>query len=180
MNYLRLNFVLLALFAMTAVVSFQSCEKATVGDEASAQKQEGNDDSPASDNDDVFGEITNHDASKGNDTLSVAEFIEGNFDGGVFVEGYVIGDCTKSFKYAEFERPFTHEQALLIADNMDERSKGNIVAVQLKNGTNARNHMNLVDNPGWHGRKVVLFGYWGKYLGMTGLKDLGSYPLYDP
>lgn len=114
------------------------------------------------------------------DTLTVEQFIYGDVNGGAFVKGYVIGDCTKSFKYAEFEPPFTNPQALLLADNMNERDKGNIISVQLKSGTKARAHMNLVDNPGWYGQQIVLFGYRTKYLGMVGIKDLGAYPLYNP
>lgn len=114
----------------------------------------------------------------GSDTLTVAEFIEGKYEDGAWVEGYIIGDCTKSFKYAEFEQPFTHPQAILIADSRDERTKENIVAVQLKTGYKIRSDLNLVDHPGYLGRKILLFGFYAKYLYMAGLKNVSAYVVY--
>lgn len=114
----------------------------------------------------------------GSDTLTVAEFIAGNYEDGALVEGYIIGDCTKSFKYAEFEPPFTHPQAILIADSKDERTKENIVAVQLKTNYKIRSDLNLVDHPDYLGHKILLFGYYAKYLYMAGLKNVSAYVVY--
>lgn len=123
-----------------------------------------------------------NDDDSGEDTLTVHEFIYNSFGGAVYVKGYIIGDCTVSFSNAEFEPEFTHPQALLLADDKEERNEGNIISIQLKNGSKARSHMNLVDNPDWWGKEVVFLGYRGRYLGLTGIRgeDLMAYPLYDP
>lgn len=116
------------------------------------------------------------------DTLTVDEFIKGNYEGGVFVKGYVIGDCTKRFddENAEFAPPFSHPQALLLADEMSERSSNHIISIRLRSGSTLREHMNLVDNPAWYGKVVIFSGVGETYLGIVGIKDVGSYPTYEP
>lgn len=170
------------------LLSVTGCEKNDYDDSTGEETTDVTDvteQDPGSDDDDGYGDDDwdddwDDEPTYRGDTLTVAEFIEGNFQGGAFVEGYIVGDCTKSFKYAEFEPPFNNPQALLLADRTDEYDKSYILAVQLKSGSKARAHMNLVDNPAWYHKKVVLFGYREKYLGMAGLKDLGAYPTYMP
>lgn len=113
-------------------------------------------------------------------TLTVDEFIAGNVSGGVFVEGYIVGDCTKSWKYAETFPPFTHQQALLLADRAGETRKEYVMTLELKSGSQARSALNLVDHPYLLGHRIKVFGYWGKYLGLPGIKDVGSSFWYEP
>lgn len=183
----RFHLLLIAFTALFMLLN-ASCENNDYTEEELNVKENpgktGGSDSDSSDDDDedYYDDDDNGGSSshQKHDTLTVAEFINGNFEGGAFVKGYVVGDCTKSFKYAEFEPPFTNPQAILLADDKDERDKDYLLAVQLKSGSKARTYMNLVDNPWWYGKQVVLYGYRATYLGMAGLKDIGSYPLYRP
>ena len=86
------------------------------------------------------------------DTLTVAEFVNGNFEGGVFVSGYIVGDCTKSIKNAEFE----------------------LAAIQLPQGKK-RDALNLVDHPEHFRHRITLFGYRTTYLRIAGMKDFSAF-----
>lgn len=118
----------------------------------------------------------NDEPGQRNDTLTVDEFIAANFEGGAFVEGYIIGDCTKSFKSSELAPPFTHPQAILLADDPYEQDKEHILAVELKKKS-ARRDLNLVDHPEYYRRRVLIFGYPATYLHMAGLRDIGFYEI---
>lgn len=109
------------------------------------------------------------------DVVTVQEFIEKDINCQVFVVGYIVGDCTKSISYAEFEPPFTYPQALLIADNMNENRDYMVASVQLKSGSKWRRDLNLVDNPGLYRRKVMFFGFKEKYLGVPGIKSIDAF-----
>lgn len=147
------------------------CEKSEYYDEATAKGQEQNagkgTPSEGSGNDD--------DAPDSN-ILSVEDFINDEPTEGATVKGYIIGDCTKSFKYAEFEPPFTHEQALLIADTPDERDQDFILAIQLPGGKK-RKDLNLVDHPDHLHRKIIISGVWARYLYMAGMKEITYYKI---
>lgn len=167
--------ILLTAFLTLSFSVFTSCSKSEYYDETTPKEQnqdngKGQSTSNGDDNDNNSGNKDN----ESKDVLTVEEFINSQPSEGVYVEGYIIGDCTKAFKYAEFEPPFTHEQAVLIADNTDERNKDYIVAVQLPSGTK-RKDLNLVDHPEYLHRKVVLCGSWARYLYMDGLKNLYYY-----
>lgn len=165
----------LMLFVLSSFVVGCSKEELddTTSEEFPIEDVEGDDGSASDDNyNDDDDEGINPPQRK--DTLSVSEFIEGNFEGGAFVEGYIVGACTKSFKYAQFTPPFSNPQALLIADKRNERDKYSLLAVELKQGK-IRKALNLVDHPQYLGRKVLLFGYRATYLYMAGMKDVGAY-----
>lgn len=169
------NRLLLILFSLVFILPFftTSCAKEELDDDSSQEIPDEEIDTTDTD----YLDEEDYDGGESpirDDTLSVAEFISCDFEGGVFVEGYIVGACTMSYKYAEFEPPFSHPQALLIADSPNERSKSNIVAVELKR-KGVKADLNLVDNPKNYHRKIILYGYWSVYLHMNGMRDVGSY-----
>ena len=188
-----MNKQLFSLMFRLAVVFFLlpicGCEKSEYYDDPDGQNPKetgGTEQGSASDNDDSpddydvddYGNKVNEHAPS--DTLTVAEFINLSDAADAFVKGYIVGDCSVSYSNADFLPPFSQPQAILLADSQGERDTGNMIAIQLKSGTNVRKHMNLVDNPKWWGRQVVFSGYRSTYLKMAGMKSISSYPTYDP
>lgn len=168
------------------LLTLSGCEKSDYYDDPETQgqtKDDASDNDSSNDNDEGSGSEDNDDrGSEGSssDTLSVAEFIQLGEHGGAFVKGYIVGDCTKNSKNADFNPPFSQPQAILLADSQGERNTDNMIAIQLKSGSKVREHMNLKDHPNWWGRLVVFSGYRTSYLGMAGIKSVTSYPTYDP
>ena len=168
--------VLLMMVILTTIPA--GCEKGDAFDPGNSDDKEnttkpGNDEGNGNKSTDDDGE-NNGNQEPDSYFLSVEEFINCGLGEYKKVEGYIVGDCTKSFKYAEFKPPFTHEQALLIADSIDETDKSHIVAIQLPSG-NERQSLNLVSHPNFLHRKIIFIGRRDKYLGMAGMKDLQAY-----
>lgn len=109
------------------------------------------------------------------DVVTVQEFIDNEINCQVFVVGYIVGDCTKSISNAEFEPPFTQPQALLIADDMNEDNTDKVASIQLKSGSKWRQSLNLEDNPQLHRRKIMVFGFKERYLGVPGIKSIDAF-----
>ena len=108
------------------------------------------------------------------DIVSVKQFIEAQSLPLVNVKGYIVGDCTISFSHADFEPPFSQPQAILLADDPNEREKENIIAIRLPSGSRFRTQLNLVDHKElWH-KRVLIPGYRDTYLGMVGIKDIAG------
>ena len=108
------------------------------------------------------------------DIVSVKQFIEAQSLPLVKVKGYIVGDCTTSFSHADFEPPFSQPQAILLADDPNERAKENIIAIRLPSGSRFRTQLNLVDHKElWH-KRVLIPGYRDTYLGMVGIKDIAG------
>lgn len=108
------------------------------------------------------------------DTVSVHDFIHAKRMPGVYVVGYIVGDCTQSYTKAELTPPFTMPQAILLADKKDETSMDEIISIQLPSKSNARNDLNLVDHPENYHKRLMLYGNRTIYLGITGIKQLGK------
>lgn len=112
------------------------------------------------------------------DTLTCTQFINADNVPEVFVVGYIIGTCTKSFdKYADFVPPFGDVPGLLIADSKDERNKNKIVIVQLL--SRYRTDFNLQDHPDYFGKRIIVYGSKTTYLKITGIKNPGMVRLYE-
>lgn len=109
------------------------------------------------------------------DIVTVDEFLNNDIRVQVFVEGYIVGDCTKSISNAEFQPPFTYPQALLVASRADESSRDMVMTVSLKSGSKWRAALNLVDHPENHGRRVRVFGFREIYLGVPGIKAIDAF-----
>lgn len=175
---------ILLLFHIAIVALLMSgCEKGDYYADPEGQEQKGDkvsDDDGFPDDESESSDDSGGSEHSQSDTLSVSEFIMLGDNGEAYVKGYIIGDCTKNYKNADFTPPFSQPQAILLADRQDERDFSKIMAVQLKSGTKVREHMNLVDHPNWWGRLVVFSGYRTTYLGMPGMKSISAYPTYDP
>lgn len=96
-------------------------------------------------------------------------------ESGIWAEGYVVGyyqDYDAHFQVSESQRA-----NILIADSKDCTDKTQTVCVQLVANTDARNALNLVDNPGVLGKKVQLKGDVMKYNTLPGIKNTSSYKI---
>lgn len=109
------------------------------------------------------------------DMVSVSEFLKKDIKCQVWLVGRIVGDCTRSKKYAEVEPPFTHSQAILLADNPDEKDIEKMVAVCLTTNKGMRSDLNLQDNPQNHNQYVAVFGFRDSYLGFYGIKKPDGY-----
>lgn len=92
-----------------------------------------------------------------------------------WVWGYIVGgDLTSSS--VSFEGPFTRNSNMAIAATHSTRSRDDCFSVELSKAA-IRSALNLVDNPGNLGRKVILRGVISKYYNLTGLKSVSDYLL---
>ncbi len=177
----------LSIFLILCVFVFvcSSCEKAYNKEEdKSEQTPEKGDSTPTDDKSTPAGDEgtpTGDDGTPAGDDstpstteyLTIAEFIEG-FEGKKNIEGYIVGDCTKSMKNANFTPPFSQPQAILLADNIDERDKAKIIPVQLKSGYKVRTLLNLQDHPENLHKKLRFTGSYGTYMKVPGCTDISS------
>ncbi len=116
------------------------------------------------------------------DILSVAEVMsvyagmDLDADYEVCVIGYIVGSCTGSaISTAKFSADGARESNLLIADAPDETDVAYCMPVELKNGSEARDELNLASHPGNLGRRVALCGLVKHYFRVIGLKGLERY-----
>lgn len=116
---------------------------------------------------------------------SVTEFLSNSYRKAVWVVGYVVGDCYKKIANADFDPPFSHPQALLLADDPNETDVDKVIAIQL--ATNRQEEFSLQSHPENHRKKrLAVFGTQATYLGITGMKNggkdadyIGSMTWYD-
>lgn len=94
---------------------------------------------------------------------------------GVWVTGYIVGYYQD---YApHFEAGGTQRANILIADTPSANGAGQCVCVQLVAQTDARNALNLVDNPGNLGKVATVLGDVMKYNTLPGIKNTTSYKI---
>ena len=132
------------------------------------------------------------------DPYSVAELIgivtesKESVQDGAWVKGYIVGyingnsltDNTAVFSADAPEgtdkngEPLTVANTnILIADAADASSVAEVAPIALKNNSDARNDLNLADNPDMLGKVVWVKGNVSKYMGVTGLRDVTDYSL---
>ena len=111
---------------------------------------------------------------------SVEEFINSDFGKQkVWVAGYIVGACSRSINNAEWEQPFSHKTAGLIADAPSERNIERVVAIQLRNNE-LKNTFALPFHPENLHRRAAFHGTKQKYLGVPGMKkDIDKYGWKD-
>ena len=105
---------------------------------------------------------------------NIAKVISLNNPGTVsYVEGYIVGwvDGASIQTGAHFGVPSTSASNILLADSPTETDINNCVPLQLVNGTDIRKAVNLMDNPGNLGKKLVVEGSLEKYFGVAGVKS---------
>lgn len=111
---------------------------------------------------------------QGETAYSVSEFLTTDFSGSIWVVGYIVGDCTQNIKNANFTPPFSQHQAILLADDPNERNTDNMIAVQLNSETRQKEY-SLEAHPENQGKKrFAVCGYQTKYLGIPGMKSKNS------
>ncbi len=105
-------------------------------------------------------------------TISMAKECIGETD--VWVGGYVVGGDLTSAK-ASYTPPFKSRSNILLGPRSSVTSRDNCLAVQLPEG-DARDALNLVDNPELLGRQVLLCGdIVESYYGMAGIKNISDF-----
>lgn len=108
------------------------------------------------------------------DTITVNDFLTKDWSGGVFVKGYIAGSCYQNIKNADLEPPFEKCSALLLSDEKDEKDIDKMMSVELKSGSAIRETLDLTKHPELYGKRLLVFGYRTKYLGILGMKDVGK------
>lgn len=111
--------------------------------------------------------------------LTVAEFLEQGLPSepvpDTYVSGYIVGFINdKALDDAIFGLPESNgmKTNILIAAKPDETDINLCIPVQLPLGSEERDALNLVDNPGNLHRPVILGGSHEKYFGTNGLKSV--------
>lgn len=94
----------------------------------------------------------------------------------VWICGYVVGGDLTSAS-ASFEEPFSSRTNILLGPKASVSNRSSCIAVQLQAGT-VRDNLNIVDNPGLLGRRVILKGdVVSSYYGLVGIKNVTDYVL---
>ena len=179
---MRTNYLKMVFFALLLTVAF-SCEKAIIDEEIDDTELPGTGEDNGgagggNGSGNGGGNSGKKDGKDENNPLTVAEFIAGDYEGGVFVKGYIIGACSGEIKNAEYEAPFTRYTAILLADKVDERDTDKMISIELNN-KNIRAQFNLKDHPENHGKQAQFFGYPETYLKIIGIKSPTSPKLFD-
>ncbi|MBR1656126.1 MAG: hypothetical protein IJ698_06920 [Prevotella sp.] len=180
---MRTNYLKMVFFALLLTVAF-SCEKAIIDEEIDDTELPGTgEDNGGSGGGNGSGNGggntgSNHGRVE-DDPLTVAEFIAGDYEGGAYVKGYIIGACSTNIKNADFEAPFEWSSAILLADKVDERDTDKMISIELKSGSKIRAQFNLKDHPENHGKQAQFFGYPETYLKIIGIKSPTSPKLFD-
>lgn len=181
------------LITLIAAFLTGSCEKPVFNDEDTAKKENKKDTACKGDKDNNKGksdnggwandekddeEWNNGEEWQDGDTVNVATFKARDFDEAVWVKGYIVGCATTTggYKYS-FTQPFESMTSILIADSKKEDNKKNVVAIQLKSGSDIRADLNLVENPENYRRTVAVYGYKTTYLRIDGMKEILDYEL---
>ena len=94
----------------------------------------------------------------------------------VWISGYIVGGDLSSSS-ASFESPFKSRTNIVIGPKSTTSNRFSCLSVQLPSG-HLRETLNLVDNPGNHGRKILLKGNVVEaYYGMPGVKNITDFEL---
>ena len=148
-------------FLVLCALFFVNCEKSVVDDvDHKRHKTEDVDN----------GESDSVDSSAISHIYTIAEFQHDITEGKVVtVSGYIVGACSKHIKNAEWEYPFTYDNAILLADDRGETSPEQVIAIQLASKL-LKEELGLKSNPDNYGKKIFFCGVKHKYLGVFGIK----------
>lgn len=98
----------------------------------------------------------------------------------VTLKGYIVGYVpTTSIQKMVFGATDAVLTNIVLADSPTETSPNNCAAIQLKNDSDARDNLNLCDNPDCLGKCVLVNGNVATYMGSLGLKYVDSYEWID-
>lgn len=94
----------------------------------------------------------------------------------VWVCGYIVGGDVSTSKVS-FDPPFTKESHLALADNVKASTREECAAIELPSSGDMRDAVNLVDHPGYIGRKLYVKGDIENYFGYPGVKSIKEFLL---
>ena len=110
------------------------------------------------------------------EALSVAEAREAAGLEDVWVCGYVVGGDLTSAS-ASFSPPFESRTNILLGSRSSSNDRKSCLSVQLPDGE-VRERLNLVDNPGLHGKRIAVRGdLVSAYYGIPGVKNTIEYQI---
>lgn len=117
------------------------------------------------------------DDNNGGDFLTVKDIINGEGSTNTTVRGYIVGWVASWTSRGIY---FTADNCnmnsnIVLADNLEERDRDNLIPVQLPNKSTVRAEVNLMDNPGNLGRYIEITGKATGYFNTPGLKECTSY-----
>ena len=112
------------------------------------------------------------------DTVSVAEFMESEYDQQLCVVGYIVGYVNGTrMSSTRFELPEKANTNLVLSDEKYPSDLEGCLPVQLPTTNGLRAALNLYAHPELLGAKVALVGGSQSYVGVIGLKKLVRYTL---
>lgn len=92
------------------------------------------------------------------------------------VAGYIVGVSGQfSLINSVFDSPFPLSSNILLADSPYERNYVRCMPIRLKNGTNERSELNLVDHPENLGKALLVEGCIEEYYRVPGIKNLSDW-----
>ncbi len=116
--------------------------------------------------------------STDSDALTISQAKASVGEEGVWVSGYIVGGDLTSTN-ASFSGPFKARSNIVLGPRSSSDSRSSCLSVQLSEG-DARDELNLVDNPDMLGRQVILCGdIVSAYYGMVGLKNITDFVIKD-
>lgn len=120
-----------------------------------------------------------------NAPFTVAELISNQTGSTVWVHGYIVGSIPESAQSATlanmtFTADGAHYANICIAESATETDASKCVPVQLPAGSDARDMLNLKNNPTKLGTEVWLKGTAEKYCGAPGMKGVSKFTLAAP
>ena len=172
---MKSNCIKFILFAFLLCISF-SCEKANLDEDLEQIDEPDDDDGGGTSG----GNTGKKDGRDEDNPLTVAEFISGDYDGDVFVKGYIVGACQERKEYATFEAPFKGQTAILLADKSGEKDTEKMISIGLGSKTDKKRILfNLEDHPENYGKQARFYGSRTVYLGFISIQKPTGYHLFD-
>lgn len=115
------------------------------------------------------------------DVISVAALSGVSSGSLVSVKGYIVGFVNgTSYKQTVFGTDDAKNSNIVIADRADESDCSLCAPVQLKQSSDAREYLNLLDNPEMLGTAVIVTGTKGEYMRSNlGIKNVETYEPAD-
>lgn len=110
---------------------------------------------------------------------SITEALSKVGETGVWITGYIVGcvDGAVVADGADFVAPFSSQSNILLAAKAGETTIANLMPVQLTFGTDARNQLNLNQNPGNLGKLILIKGDVATYFNVPGIKNITEFSI---
>lgn len=157
---------LLALLTVVANMIIVGCNEMELPSEESGEKK-----------DDKKDNVVAPDSS---DTFTVATLDHAGDGDFIALKGYIVGYMpTNTIKKVVFGADDAVTTNIVLADKANETDSKQCAGLQLKADTDAREDLNLADNPAMLGQRIIAYGYKGTYCNAPGLKKVETYELVE-